>query len=240
MIADIESQMQKDIQGQTGWLPKPSSARLRNCTRWSTKSAIRIIGAIIRAGASGGRPISRTWVGHHFEFERPVQKINKPVDRAEWVMTAPKVDAYEDPQTNTINFPAGILQPPFLEAEKDAAVNYGGSGIVIGHELIHGFDHQGRKFDAQGTSGACIAKQYMQAIPEAGVKQDGRLTQVEDTADKGGMHLAYLALADALKREARQMDEKESDGLTPRQRFFESYAFVWCDQVRPEFSGLRC
>jgi endothelin-converting enzyme/putative endopeptidase len=251
MIADIESEMQADIQRQD-WMAAETKQRaveklhavvnkIGYPDHWRDYSDVRI-----------GRASYLENVGRAtgFEFERWVRKINKPVDRAEWVMTPPTVDAYEDPQTNTINFPAGILQPPLFEAEKDAAVNYGATGMVIGHELIHGFDDQGRKFDALGNlkdwwqpadaasyeqRGACIAKQYTQAIPEAGVKQDGRLTQGEDTADNGGMHLAFLALLDALKREGRQMDAKEADGLTPRQRFFESYAFSWCEQVRPEF-----
>ena len=251
MIADIESQMQKDIQGQD-WMAAETKQRaiaklgavvhkIGYPDHWRDYSSLRI-----------GRASYLENVGRAtgFEFERWVHKINRPVDRAEWAMTAPTVDAYEDPQTNTINFPAGILQPPLFEAEKDATVNYGASGMVIGHELIHGFDDQGRKFDAQGNlkdwwqpadaasyeqRGACIAKEYTQAIPEAGVQQDGHLTQGEDTADNGGLHLAFLALEDALKREGRQMDARESDGLTPRQRFFESYAFSWCDQVRPEF-----
>jgi predicted metalloendopeptidase len=184
-----------------------------------------------------------------FEFERQVRKINTAVDRNEWAMTPPTINAYEDPQANTINFPAGILQPPYFEVEKDASANYGAAGMVIGHELIHGFDDQGRRFDASGNlkdwwqpadatayeqRGACIANQYSQMVPEAGVKQDGRLTQGEDTADNGGMHLSFLALADRLAREGRSMDAKEADGLTPRQRFFESYAFSWCTQIRPE------
>jgi len=186
-----------------------------------------------------------------FEFERWVAKIGKPVDRTEWTMTPPTINAYEDPPTNTINFPAGILQPPEFEMSQDDSVNYGAIGAVIGHETIHGFDDQGRKFDAQGnlrdwwtakdakeyeSRGKCISDQYSQEVPEAGpgVKQDGLMTLGEDTADNGGIHIAYMALQHALARQGRDMDGKEADGLTPRQRFFLAYAFGWCEEYRPE------
>jgi putative endopeptidase len=186
-----------------------------------------------------------------FEFLRFVNKIGEPVDRTEWTMTPPTINAYEDPQTNTINFPAGILQPPFFQVSQDDAVNYGAVGAVIGHETIHGFDDQGRKFDAQGnlrdwwtandakeyeTRAKCISDQYTQPIPEAGpdVNQNGMLTLGEDTADNGGLHLALLALQMDLARQGKSLDEKGSDGFTLLQRFFLAYAFTWCDQYRPE------
>jgi len=184
-----------------------------------------------------------------FEFHRQLDKVGRPVDRTEFGMTPPTIDAYYDPQLNTINFPAGILQPPFFDNAQEDAVNYGAIGMVIGHEITHGFDDQGRKFDAQGNlrdwwtaadakaydeRGECIADEYTQEIPEAGVKQDGRLTQGEDTADNGGLHLAFMALQDKLKAENRTVDDKAADGWTPRQKFFLSYAYSWCDQYRPE------
>jgi putative endopeptidase len=186
-----------------------------------------------------------------FEFQRWVNKINKPVDRSEWTMTPPTINAYEDPQTNTINFPAGILQPPNFEMAQDDATNYGAIGAVIGHETIHGFDDQGRKFDAQGNlrdwwtasdakeyeaRGKCISDEYTQFIPEAGtgVKQDGLLTLGEDTADNGGLHLAYLALQTALAREGKGLDDNGPDGFTNLQRFFLAFGFSWIDQYRPE------
>jgi len=190
-----------------------------------------------------------------FEFERWVAKIGQPVDRGEWTLTPPTFNAYEDPPTNTINFPAGMLQPPEFEMSQDDSVNYGAIGAIIGHEIIHGFDDQGRKFDAQGNlrdwwtakDGAsydsrdkCIADQYTQEIPEAGpgVKQDGRMTLGEDTADNGGIHLALNALQESLARQGRDMDTKEADGLTPRQRFFLAFAFGWCTEYRPELIRL--
>jgi putative endopeptidase len=184
-----------------------------------------------------------------FEFKRQLQKIGKPVDRTEWGMTPPTVNAYEDAQTNTINFPAGILQPPFFDPALDDTVNYAAAGAVIGHETIHGYDDQGRKFDAEGNlrdwwtaadakayekRGDCIADEYTEMIPEAGVKQDGRLTQGENTADNGGIHIALAALQADLKNKGTSLDAKGPDGLTGWQRFFLAYANVWCSNVSPE------
>jgi putative endopeptidase len=185
-----------------------------------------------------------------FEFHRQLAKIGKPVDREEWGMTPPTINAYYDPQLNSINFPAGILQPPFFDNNMEDVVNYGAIGMVIGHELTHGFDDQGRKFDAQGNlrdwwtaadakayeqRGECIADQYTQEIPEAGVKQNGHLTQGEDTADNGGLRLSFMAVTNKLQSQGKALDAKEADGWTPRQKFFLSYANSWCEQVRPEF-----
>ena len=190
-----------------------------------------------------------------FEFERWVAKIGKPVDRTEWTMTPPTINAYYDPQLNTINFPAGILQPPFFDPSKDDAVNYGAIGMIIGHEIIHGFDDQGRKFDAQGNlrdwwtaddakkydeRGKCISDEYTQEVPDAGagVKQNGLLTQGEDTADNGGIHLALAALEYSLKQQGKSLDDKGEDGWTYRQRFFLSNAYSWCANVRPQIARL--
>ncbi len=190
-----------------------------------------------------------------FEFERWVAKVGKPVDHGEWTMTPPTINAYYDPQLNTINFPAGILQPPFFEKNMDDSVNYGAIGMVIGHELTHGFDDQGRKFDAHGNlrdwwtaedakqydeRGKCISDEYTQEVPDAGpgVKQNGLLTQGEDTADNGGIHLALMALEADLKKESKSLDDKGPDGWTYRQRFFLSYAYSWCANIRPEVARL--
>ena len=190
-----------------------------------------------------------------FEFERWVAKIGKPVDRAEWTMTPPTINAYYDPQLNTINFPAGILQPPYFDPSKDDAVNYGAIGMVIGHEIIHGFDDQGRKFDDKGNlrdwwtsddakkydeRGKCISDEYTQTVPDAGdgVKQNGLLTQGEDTADNGGIRLALAALEISLKKQGKSLDDKGDDGWTYRQRFFLSNAYSWCANVRPQIARL--
>ena len=190
-----------------------------------------------------------------FEFERWVAKIGKPVDRTEWTMTPPTINAYYDPQLNTINFPAGILQPPYFDPAKDDAVNFGAIGMIIGHEIIHGFDDQGRKFDAHGNlrdwwtaedgkqydeRGKCISDEYTQEVPDAGagVKQNGLLTQGEDTADNGGIHLALNALEASLKEQGKSLDDKGPDGWTYRQRFFLSNAYSWCTNVRPEIARM--
>ena len=186
-----------------------------------------------------------------FELRRQLKKIGQPVDRAEWGMTPPTVNAYYDAQLNSINFPAGILRAPLFDSAADDAVNYGAIGMVIGHEIIHGFDDQGRKFDARGDlrdwwtpddakrydeRGKCIADQYTGDLPELGVKQDGRLTQGEDTADNGGLRIAFMALEQTYRSAGRSLDVEESDGWTARQRFFLSHAFSWCDGFRPEYA----
>jgi putative endopeptidase len=185
-----------------------------------------------------------------FEFHRQLNKIGKPVDREEWTMTPPTINAYYDAQLNTINFPGGILQPPYFDSKMEDPVNYGAIGMVIGHEITHGFDDEGRKFDAQGNlrdwwteadakaydqRGQCIADEYTEEIPEAGVKQNGHLTQGEDTADNGGLRLAFMAVTNKLQSEGKSLDAKEADGWTPRQKFFVSYAYSWCEELRPEF-----
>jgi endothelin-converting enzyme/putative endopeptidase len=184
-----------------------------------------------------------------FEIKRRLAEVGKANDRHEWNMTPPTVNAYEDPQSNTINFPAGILQPPFFDAAQIDAVNYGGIGAVIGHEIIHGYDDQGRKFDAEGNlrdwwtaedaakyeeRGKCIADEYTQDVPEAGVKQDGKLSQGEDTADNGGIHIALAALQNTLQARGTDFDSPAQGGLTQLQTFFLSYANIWCGDLRPE------
>jgi putative endopeptidase len=184
-----------------------------------------------------------------FELHDRLSQVGKPADRRKWNMTPPTVNAYEDPQSNTINFPAGILQPPFFEASQIDAVNFGAIGAVIGHEIIHGYDDQGRKFDSEGNlrewwtptdaanyeqRDSCIAEEYTQDVPEAGVKQNGKLSLGEDTADNGGIHIALAGLNDTLKSQSQNLDSAASDGLTQLQTFFLSYANVWCGQLRPE------
>ena len=184
-----------------------------------------------------------------FEIRRRLSQIGKPVDRYHWGMTPPTVNAYEDPQTNTINFPAGILQPPFFDAKLGDAANYGAIGAVIGHEITHGYDDQGRKFDADGNlkdwwtaadsaayeqRDSCIADEYTQEVPEAGVKQNGKLSLGEDTADNGGIHLAMGGLQSALKSQGKELDSPAEGGITELQTFFLSYANVWCGELRPE------
>ncbi|HLJ86992.1 MAG TPA: M13 family metallopeptidase [Candidatus Angelobacter sp.] len=184
-----------------------------------------------------------------YEMDRRLAKIGKPADRQEWGMTPSTVNAYEDAPTNTINFPAGILQPPFFDVSQVAAVNYGAIGAVIGHEIIHGYDDQGRKFDAQGNlrdwwtpqdasnyneRDKCITEEYTQDVPEAGVRQNGELSAGEDTADNGGIHIALGALRAKLQSEGKDLDSPAGADLSNLQTFFLAYANVWCGQLRPE------
>ncbi|MGZ4825458.1 MAG: M13 family metallopeptidase [Terriglobales bacterium] len=184
-----------------------------------------------------------------FEIDRRLSQIGKPVDRYHWGMTPPTVNAYEDAQTNTINFPAGILQPPFFDASLSDAINYGAIGAVIGHEIIHGYDDQGRKFDSAGNlkdwwtasdstayekRDSCISDEYTQDVPEAGVKQNGKLSLGEDTADNGGVHIALAGLQRALKSQGKDLDSAADGSVTQLQTFFLAYANVWCGELRPE------
>jgi putative endopeptidase len=189
-----------------------------------------------------------------FEFKRQLNKIGKPVDRLEWDLTPPTINANYSPQMNTINFPAGILQPPFFDPTKGDAENYGAIGLVIGHEISHGFDDQGRKFDAKGNlrdwwtaedgkkydeRAACISQQYTHEVPELGVKTNGALTLGEDSADNAGLRIAMLALENTYKKLGKSLDDKEADGYTPRQKFFMGHAFSWCSSMRPDFARFQ-
>jgi len=186
-----------------------------------------------------------------FEIRRRIAKFGQPANRTEWDMTPPTVNAYEDPQHNTINFPAGILQPPFFDASASEGNNYGGIGGVIGHEIIHGYDDQGRKFDAEGNlkdwwtaadaanydqRDRCITDEYTQDVPEAGVKQNGKLSAGEDTADNGGLHIALAGLENTLKSQGKNLESQSSNGDTELQNFFLSWANVWCGELRPEIA----
>jgi putative endopeptidase len=181
-----------------------------------------------------------------FEDRRDLAKLGKPVDETEWHMTPPTVNAYYSQSNNDINFPAGILQPPFYDFSKDAAVNFGGIGTVIGHEMTHGFDDQGSKFDGHGNElewqtpadrkafserTDCEVKEYgnFDAVP--GTKLNGQLTLGENTADNGGLRIAYMALMDSL---AGAVPAPEMDGYSPAQRFFLAYGQLWCENVREQ------
>ena len=179
-----------------------------------------------------------------------MHKIGQPINRGEWGMTPPTVNAYYNPQMNDINFPAGILQPPLFDPAEDDAPNYGNTGGTIGHELTHGFDDQGRRFDAEGnlkewwTPGdgkefekraACISDQYSGYTIVDDIKINGKLTLGEDVADLGGLILAYVAWQDATKDQRLEPIQ----GFTPAQRFFIGYAQSWCSNERDEEKRTR-
>ena len=189
----------------------------------------------------------------NFEAKRQVNKIGKPVDRTEWGMTPPTVNAYYNPKMNEIVFPAGILQPPFFYAKADDAVNYGGIGCVIGHEMTHGFDDQGRQYDEVGNlrdwwskesadeydkRRKAVVDQYSEYEPLPGLHVNGELTQGENIADIGGVKLAYAALQKALDKNPGARQQK-IDGFTPEQRFFMSFATIWKSKQRDADLKLR-
>ncbi|MEP6937814.1 MAG: M13 family metallopeptidase [Chthoniobacterales bacterium] len=185
-----------------------------------------------------------------FEVNRQLKKIGKPADRSEWGMTPPTVNAYYNPSFNEIVFPAGILQPPFFNAKADDAVNYGAIGAVIGHEMTHGFDDEGRQYDATGNlrdwwtpqsaqkfneRSKGIVAQYAAYEPLPGLHINGELTQGENIADLGGVKIAYAALQKALAGKPRE----KIDGFTPEQRFFLAYAQAWRSNQRDESLKLQ-
>ena len=180
-----------------------------------------------------------------FESRRELNKIGKPVDRGEWRMTPPTVNAYYNSRMNDINFPAGVLQPPLYDPKMDDAPNYGNTGGTIGHELTHGFDDKGRKFDAQGNlkdwwtpedsrkfedSAQCVVDQYAQYVVVDDIKINSKLTEGEDIADLGGLILAWIAWKD----QTANVQLESRDGLTPEQRFFVGNAQWACENDRPE------
>ena len=184
--------------------------------------------------------------GNDFENAYDVGKIGRPMDRGEWDMTPPTVNAYYNPLRNEIVFPAGILQPPFYDSNRDDAMNYGAMGAVIGHELTHGFDDQGSKFDAQGNlknwwtdedlknfqaRGDCIVKQFDGYVVEPGLNENGKLVEGESIADLGGLTISYNALQKTLEGKPAPA---AIDGFTPEQRFFLGWAQVWEGSTRPE------
>jgi predicted metalloendopeptidase len=189
--------------------------------------------------------------GEMFEKDRQLKKIGKPVDRMEWNMTPPTVNAYYNPNRNEIVFPAGILQPPFFDPKADDAVNYGGIGAVIGHEMTHGFDDRGRQYDAVGNlrdwwtpesakayvdRSKAIVAQYAGYEPLLGLHINGELTQGENIADIGGVKIAYMALQKAI---AKKGPQAKIDGFTPEQRFFLGFAQIWRNNQRDEDLKLR-
>jgi endothelin-converting enzyme/putative endopeptidase len=195
-----------------------------------------------------GDPLGNQERVRQFNFNRELAKIGKPVDKGEWFMSPPTVNAYYDPQQNNVNFPAGYFQPPFFSDKEDDAANYGDMGSTVGHELTHGFDDEGRQYDKNGNlkdwwtkedeakfkqKAQCEIDQYdaIEAVP--GVHLNGKLTLGENLADVGGLWLAWLAWQD--KAQAQHVDlTAKTDGYTPDQRFWIAYAQQWCTDTRPE------
>jgi putative endopeptidase len=251
LVGEIEKEMGRDIQS-AAWMSAATrdqaltklsqvSNKIGYPEHWRDYSSVKVA----RGDYAGNAQRVR-----EFDIARNFAKLGKPVDKSEWTMTPPTVNAYYSPPENNINFPAGILQPPFYNPKASDAVNYGAIGVVIGHELTHGFDDQGRRFDGEGNlrdwwspadakafegRADCIANEYSEFSPVAGVKLNGRLTLGENAADNGGIHLAYMALMDSLA--GKVLPKK--DGFTTEQQFFLGFAQIWCERSSEESARMR-
>jgi putative endopeptidase len=251
MVKKIETAMSQDLD-QLTWMTPATKQKAREKLaaitnkigypdQWRDYSALTIV---------KGDAMGNSLRANEFEFNRQLQKIGKPVDRLEWQMTPPTINAYYDPQMNNINFPAGILQPPFFDKNADDAENMGAIGAVIGHELTHGFDDEGRQFDAKGNledwwtetdakafgaKADCLVDEYSNFVVGNGVHLNGKLTLGENTADNGGLRLAYMALGNALAGKTLP----PVGGFTTEQRFFLAFGQDWCDNSTPQIEELN-
>ena len=251
MVANLVAALRSDI-STLSWMSDPTrkqaitklEAFIRKIgypDKWRDYSALTI---------DRGPYVTNVIRADSFETQRDLRKIGQPVDKTEWGMTPPTVNAYYNPAINEIVFPAGIMQPPFFSVAFDDALNYGAMGSVIGHEMTHGFDDQGRQYDASGNlsnwwtdadmakfkeRAECIVKQFDGFEVEPGLFQNGKLVQGESIADLGGLVVAYAAFQKSMEGKPRPAN---IDGFTPEQRFFLGYAFSWATNVRPEFARL--
>ena len=251
MVAALEKALGKDIQSLDWMTPKTKEAamvklraimnKVGTKDHWLDYATVHVV----RGDAYGN--MARA---NEFELHRQLTKIGKPFDRGDWQMSQPTVNAYYDPQENDINFPAGILQPPFYDNKMDDAVNFGAIGAVIGHELTHGFDDQGRQYDAQGNlrdwwtaadakafeqRADCLVKEYSGFVGPGDARLNGKLELGENTADNGGLRVAYMALMETL--DGNQPPKR--DGLTAEQRFFLGWGQVWCENITEESARLQ-
>lgn len=253
MVHGIEAAMDADID-TLDWMSADTKAKAKAKLKlvankigypekWRDYSTLEIV-----RGDSHGNAMRVT----EFDARRQMAKIGKPVDRGEFDMSPPTVNAYYNPSMNDINFPAGILQLPLYGPDELDAVNYGHIGSIIGHELTHGFDDQGRQFDGNGNladwwtaedgkqfdaKADCEVKEYGEFSVEGGVHLNGKLTLGENTADNGGIRLAYYAFLDAAKRKSVDLNGKQ-DGYTQAQQFFLGYGQNWCGSWRPELARM--
>jgi len=254
MVHDIESAMDQDLD-TLDWMSQETKTRAKAKLhavadkigypdRWRDYAKL----SVVRDDAYGNARRAAT-----FENLRQIAKIGKPVDRDEWGMTPPTVNAYYSASMNDINFPAGILQPPFYDPKASDASNYGDIGGIVGHELTHGFDDQGRQFDGNGNlsdwwtaedakkfeaKADCTVKEYDSFVAVDDVHVNGRLTLGENTADNGGLVLGYIAFLEDAKRKNIDLHQKQ-DGYTPLQQFFLGHGQGWCGSTRPEQLRLQ-
>jgi len=254
MVEALEKSLHKDI-SELPWMTEETKkqaliklAAIRNKIgypdKWRDYSKL----SIVRGDLLGN--LARA---SEFETNRQVQKIGKPVDKLEFGMTPPTVNAYYSGTHNEIVFPAGILQPPFFDKTMDDAVNFGGIGLVIGHELTHGFDDEGRKFDPKGNlrdwwtekdgtefekRAGCIDQEYSGFVAVDDLHLNGKLTLGENTADNGGARIGLMALHEMMA-ESKQDPKKTIDGYSPDQRYFLGFARVWCENITPETERIN-
>lgn len=251
MVRQIEAAMDEDINGLDWMSPETKRQALEKLNavtnkighpeKWRDYSTVTIVPDDFYRNATSAMA---------FEVRRQLDKIGKPLVRGEWYLSPPTVNANYDPQMNEINFPAGVLQPPAFDPRMDDAPNYGNTGATIGHELTHGFDDEGRRFDARGNlrdwwtpadakefenRSTCLSDQYSTFVAVDDVKVNGKLTLGENVADLGGLILAYRAWA--AETAGKQLESR--DGLTPVQRLFVGYAQSWCANTRPEARRMR-
>jgi putative endopeptidase len=253
LTRDVEAAMGRDIE-QLDWMSAATKARAEEKLhavankigypdKWRDYSTLMVT----RGDAFGNNLRAAA-----FEEKRDIAKIGKPVDRGEWDMSPPTVNADYSPQMNDINFPAGVLQPPFFDRTQDDAVNYGSVGSVIGHELTHGFDDEGRQFDGKGNfadwwtpadskqfteRADCVVNEFNGFVAVDDLHVNGKLTLGENLADLGGLKLAFLAYLDRAQKAGVDLQQKgsaEYGGLTPHQQFFVAFGQHWCENIRPE------
>jgi putative endopeptidase len=252
MVNQLEAALHQDI-SELPWMSEVTKkqalvklAAIQNKigypSKWRDYTALKIV---------RGDALGNSMRANAFETHRQLAKIGKPLDKQEWQMTPPTVNAYYNPTENDINFPAGILQPPFYDFKADDALNFGGMGAVIGHELTHGFDDEGALFDPEGNlknwwtpedekafkeRTQCIVDEYDQFVAVDDVHVRGKLTLGENTADNGGLRIAYMALMKSLA-DAGKPAEK-IDGFTPEQRLFIGWGQIWCQNQTDQMARL--
>jgi len=251
LVAALEKALERDIRGLDWMTPATKKRALEKLRavgnkigypeKWRDYGKVRIV---------RGDALGNAMRASDFQAAFNLAKIGKAVNPKEWYMTPPTVNAYYSPLMNNINFPAGILQPPFFDNRIDNAVNLGGIGAVIGHELTHGFDDQGRKFAADGNlrdwwteedakefdkRAQCFIDQYAAYTAVGDLKLNGKLTLGENVADNGGLRIAFMALMDTLEGKP----QPKIDGFTPQQRFFLGWSQIWCQNITEEAARLR-
>ena len=252
MVNQLEAALHQDI-SELPWMSEVTKkqalvklAAIQNKigypSKWRDYTALKIV---------RGDALGNSLRANAFEAHRQLAKIGKPLDKQEWQMTPPTVNAYYDPTENDINFPAGILQPPFYDFKADDVLNFGGMGAVIGHELTHGFDDQGALFDPEGNlknwwtpedekafnqRTQCIVDEYDQFVAVDDVHVRGKLTLGENTADNGGLRIAHMALMKSLADSAKPAEK--IDGFTPEQRLFIGWGQIWCQNETAQMARL--